>query len=86
MEFEFDQEKGDTNKQKHGINFAEAQVLWEDPDRLQVQARTQGELRWMLIGRISDKNWSAIFTIRREKIRIISVRRSRIKEVEQYEK
>ena len=86
MEFEFDPKKSDANKQKHGINFVEAQMLWEDPDRLQVQARTQGEPRWMLVGRIGNKNWSAIFTIRSDKTRIISVRRSRTEEVEQYEK
>ncbi len=42
MKFEFDPEKSETNKGKHGIDFVEAQVLWEDPDRLQVPARTQG--------------------------------------------
>ncbi len=86
MKFEFDQEKSDANKQKHGLDFVDAQVLWEDPDRLQVQAQTQGEPRLMLIGRVGDKHWSAIFTIRGDKTRIISVRRSRTKEVEQYEK
>ena len=50
-----------------------------------VPARTQGEPRLMLIGRIGDKRWSAIFTIRDDKTRIISVRRSRTKEVERYE-
>ena len=85
MKFEFDPEKSQANKAKHGIDFVEAQVLWDDPDRLQVPARTQGEPRLMLIGRIGSKHWSAIFTIRDETTRIISVRRSRSKEVEQYE-
>ena len=85
MKLEFDQKKSDANKQKHGIDFVEAQVLWQDPDRLQVPARTQGEPRFMLIGRIRDKHWSAIFTTRGGNTRIISVRRSRTKEVEQYE-
>ena len=85
MKFEFDPEKSDTNKRKHGLDFVEAQVLWEDPDRLQVPARTQGEPRLMLIGRIGDKHWSAIFTVRSDRTRIISVRRSRTKEVERYE-
>ena len=85
MKYEFDQEKSDANRRKHGIDFVEAQVLWEDPDRLQMPARTQGEPRLMLIGRIGDKHWSAIFTIRDDRTRIISVRRSRTKEVERYE-
>jgi uncharacterized protein len=85
MMFEFDSEKSEANKAKHGIDFVEAQALWEDPDRLQVPARTQGEPRLLLIGRIGDKNWSAIFTVRDDMTRIISVRRSRTKEVERYE-
>lgn len=85
MEFEFDPEKSAANKRKHGIDFVAAQALWEDPDRLQVPARTQGELRFMLIGRIQGEHWSAIFTPRAERIRIVSVRRSRTEEVDAYE-
>ena len=85
MEFEFDPRKSAANRRKHGIDFVEAQALWEDPDRLQVPARTQGEPRLMMIGRIGDKHWSAIFTRRGDRTRIISVRRSRTKEVDQYE-
>ena len=85
MEFEFDPEKSAANKRKHGIDFVAAQALWEDPDRLQVPARTQGELRFMLIGRIRGRHWSAIFTPRAERIRIVSVRRSRTEEVDAYE-
>ena len=85
MKFEFDPEKSEANKVKHGIDFVEGQALWEDPDRLQLPARTQGEPRLMLIGRLGVKHWSAIFTIRDDRTRIISIRRSRTKEVEQYE-
>ena len=85
MEFEFDPEKSEANKRKHGIDFVEAQALWEDPDRHQVPARTQGEPRLMLVGRIAGTHWSAIFTLRGETTRIVSVRRSRTKEVDQYE-
>ena len=85
MEFEFNSRKSAANRCKHGIDFVEAQALWEDPDRLQVPARTQGEPRLMMIGRIGDKHWSAIFTHRGDRTRIISVRRSRTKEVDQYE-
>ena len=85
MAFEFDPEKSVSNKLKHGIDFLVAQALWEDPDRLQVPAKTQGELRFMLIGRICGEHWSAIFTPRGEMIRIISVRRSRTREVDAHE-
>ena len=85
MKFEFDPGKSGANQRKHGMDFIAAQALWEDPDRLQVPARTQGELRFMLIGRIHGEHWSAIFTPREGRIRIISVRRSRMEEVGAYE-
>ncbi len=85
MDFEFDKRKSQVNKKKHGIDFIEAMVLWEDPDRIEIPAKTTEEPRFILIGKISDKHWSSIFTYRGEKIRIISVRRSRREEVEIYE-
>ena len=85
MEFEFDPRKSASNKKKPGIDFVEAQVLWDDPDRLEVPARTQGEKRFVLIGKIADTHWSAVFTLRAEKARIISVRRAWKQEVEAYE-
>jgi len=85
MDFEFDPNKSVTNKVKHGIDFAEAQKLWEDRDRLLVPARTQNEARFMLIGKIGQKHWSTIFTYRGETIRIISARRARKEEVNAYE-
>lgn len=85
MDFEFDPDKSATNLKKHGIDFLEAQVLWEDADRLLVPARTQGEARYMLVGKKGQKHWSAIFTYRGEAIRIISVRRARKEEVDAYE-
>ena len=85
MEFEFDNRKSEINKEKHGINFTEAQLLWEDPDRIEIPAKTVDESRSLVIGKISDKHWSGIITYRGEKIRIISVRRSREEEVEIYE-
>ncbi len=85
MEYEYDAAKSKINAAKHGVDFETAKMLWEDPDRLQVPARTQGEPRYMLIGRIEDKHWSAIFTMRGDTIRIVSVRRSRKGEVRAYE-
>ena len=85
MKFEFDNRKSQPNKKKHGIDFIEAQALWEDPDRLEIPGKTIDEPRFIVIGKISDEHWSAIVTYRVEKIRIISVRRSRREEVEIYE-
>ena len=85
MEFEFDDTKSKTNKRKHGIDFLEAQELWDDKNYLQVKARTEGEPRFLIVGLIKEKHWSAIITYREERIRIISARRSRKEEVRLYE-
>ena len=85
MEFEFDRTKSELDRRKHGIGFEEAGALWEDPDRLEVPARTTDEPRWMLIGRIGRRTWSAIFTPRGPRVRLISVRRARKEEIERYE-
>ena len=85
MEFEFDKRKSESNKKKHGIDFTEAQALWDDPDLLEIPARTTDEPRFLIVGRIKAMHWSVIVTLRGERIRIISVRRSRKEEVELYE-
>ncbi len=80
MEFEFDAEKSSVNQKKHGIDFIEAQALWEDPDLLEIPAKTIDEPRFLVVGKIEGKPW-----YRSEIIRIISVRRPRDEEVELYE-
>jgi len=85
MEFEFDIRKSETNKEKHGIDFFEAQMLWQDIDRIEIPAKTVDEPRFLVIGRIDQKYWSGIITYRGDKMRIISVRRSRREEVKIYE-
>jgi hypothetical protein len=85
MEFEFDSEKSDCNKKKHGIDFYEAQAIWDDSDSIEIPVKTSDEPRFLVIGKISGKYWSGVITYRGEKIRIISVRRSRKEEVDIYE-
>lgn len=85
MEFEYDPNKSKTNKEKHGIDFVEAQLLWGDPDLIEIPANTVDEPRYLVIGRIEKKYWSGIITYREENIRIISVRRSRKEEIGIYE-
>ena len=85
MEFEFDPAKSMANQRKHGISFSDARQLWRDPNVLVIRAKHVDEPRWMAIGLIRKKVWSAIFTRRNERIRIISVRRSRTEEVALYE-
>jgi uncharacterized DUF497 family protein len=82
---EFDDVKSQANKSKHGIDFVEAQGLWLDEMFVEIQARTEDEPRFLVVGMISGKHWSAVITYRGERVRIISVRRARIEEVELYE-
>ena len=83
--FQFDVAKSDANKAKHGIDFVEAQALWDDPELLEIPARTRDETRFLMIGQVGSKVWSAVVTWRGEEIRIISVRRARSSEVALYE-
>ena len=83
--FEFDPAKSESNRTKHGIDFAEAQRLWDDPMLLEIPAKTEDELRFLVIGLIDGKHWSAVVTHRGANIRLISVRRARTEEVVLYE-
>ena len=85
MEFEFDLRKSDKNRDKHGIDFVEAQALWDDPDLVEIPARTTDEPRYLIVGRIGEKHWSGVVAYREERIRIISVRRSRRVEIYLFE-
>jgi hypothetical protein len=85
MDFEFDGRKSQLNKSKHGIDFVEAQALWDDPELLEVPLKVDDEPRALVVGQIGEKHWSAIITYRQGRIRIISVRRSRDQERALYE-
>jgi len=86
MKFEWDENKSHSNKEKHGIAFEAATQLWNDKDRIEIQTSFPGENRSILIARIENKPWTAIFTERGDAIRIISVRRARNKEAKLYER
>lgn len=82
--FEFDPQKSESNKLKHGIDFIEAQKMWEDSNRVIIEAKTVDEKRYLMIAQLNDVIWSAIYTVRNNAIRIISVRKSRNNEKEFY--
>lgn len=84
-DFEYDDDKSQANLEKHGIDFLDAQVLWNDPDLLEISARSDDEPRFLVVGLIGRKHRSAVVTYRNGTIRLISVRRSRKREVELYE-
>ena len=82
--FEYDPDKNAANLAKHGIDFAQAQALWEDDWRLETASDGGPEQRWLVIGKIEDRHWTAIYTMRDASVRIVSVRRSRPNEVRDY--
>jgi uncharacterized DUF497 family protein len=83
--FEFDERKSRLNKLKHGIDFMEAQGLWLDERAVETAARSDVEARFVVVGLISGRHWSAFITYRGEVVRLISARRSREEEVAIYE-
>jgi len=86
VKFEYDEKKSQINKEKHNIDFVEAQKLWQDEDALVVPANiVDDETRYALISKILTKCFVAIFTIRDDIYRIISVRRCRKNEEKNYE-
>lgn len=86
MNFEYDKTKSGINKSKHNIDFEEAQKLWEDPYSFEIPSpQSEDEDRFLVLGQIDSKNYTAIITYRDTNIRIISVRCSREKETKLYE-
>ncbi len=86
MIFEWDPAKSKSNKRKHQIDFETSRGLWQDELRIEINAPHPVENRHIVIGQLHGKLWTAVFTIRGNAVRIISVRKSRKKEVELYEK
>lgn len=74
-----------SNLEKHGIDFHQAQALWQDPERLVVPAKSEQEPRQTLVARWKSKVWAAVFTERGQNVRMISVRRARDYEKAAYE-
>jgi len=87
MKFEWDSRKSNANRDKNGIDFESAKALWVDENRIEIEAPHPIEERRILIAHSQGNFGTAVFTIREEStMRLISVRRSRKKEVEVYEK
>lgn len=85
LTFKFDGKKSLSNQDKHGLNFEEIQILWQVPYLVEILAISEGEFRYLVVGKIADKHWSTVITYREGNIRIISARRSRETEVMIYE-
>ncbi len=85
MKFEWDTAKNELNLDKHGMDFETAKSIWLDENRIEIEAPYPIENRWIVIGMVQGKVWAAVYTMRKDVIRMISVRRARVKEVKLYE-
>ena len=85
MAFEYDPQKSKLNKAKHGIDYEEAQKLWDDPECIGFPGREVDEDRFALLAMLKGKLWVAFYTYRNDRIRIISTRRARTNERSLYE-
>ncbi|MFA4829768.1 MAG: BrnT family toxin [Thermodesulfovibrionales bacterium] len=86
MKFEWDDVKSRANREKHGIDFETARELWLDEDRVEIEAPHPVEKRNIIIAKLQGKLWTAVYTMRSNAVRIISVRRSQEKEEKLYGK
>lgn len=86
MKFEWDYAKSRANREKHSIDFETAKELWLDEDRIEIETPHPVEKRQIIIAKLHGKLWTAVYTMRSNAVRIISVRRSRGKEEKLYGK
>ncbi len=84
MEFEYDPSKSELNREKHGIDFEQAKALWAGRV-VEAKLPYDDETRWLVIGMIDGKHYSAVITYRADTLRLISVRRSRTQERRLYD-
>ena len=76
MDFEWDENKQQSNIEKYGIDFVDAVKIWLGPTRVIQSSSTSGEIRWLAIGLYNNVEIAVVFTMRGDVRRIISARRA----------
>ena len=84
--FVYNVAKSRANLRKHGIDFEEAQRLWDDRYGLMKTVRCRGEDRRVLVARYAGSCWTAVYTERLGAVRLISVRRATKREMGSYDR
>jgi uncharacterized DUF497 family protein len=85
ISFEYDHNKSHSNKYKHGIDFEEAQALFDEAMVTLSVNHIMDEVRFVAINKLGTKYFTIIYTYRDDNIRLISTRRSRKNEEKAYE-
>lgn len=78
IEFEWDDNKDQINRQKHGVSFEVAKQIFDDPLALPFEdvEHSQKEVRYKMIGLSRVGLLMVSFTYRKQRVRIISARRA----------
>ena len=85
MKFEWDERKNQSNIAKHGIDFNDSKFIFEKPLLLRTDDRKNyKEERFIGLGKLEDLVVVLVFTRRKNKIRIISVRKGNKQERKMY--
>jgi hypothetical protein len=91
MQFEWSEHKSRINRQKHGISFEAATLVFRDPLVLSHYDRCyHDEERWQAIGLVETKLIFVVYTVgerfygEEEIIRIISARQASAREARRY--
>ncbi len=82
--FEWDDSKTQSNQEKLGISFDQAQVVFEDQQRIVQRSPRNKETRWKTVGLIFGVLFTVVYTLRRSAVRLISARRASRREVRAY--
>lgn len=86
MQFEFDEAKAQSNREKHGLSFELAAYVFADPNRIELPdlRRAYGEERFITIGAIQGRVVVVVYTCRDGAIRLISARKANAREQKKY--
>ena len=84
MDFEWDPKKARSNPAKHGVSFKKATQVFGDEYALELYDNSEGEERFVIIGRVGLAVLVVVYTERNARIRIISARRATAHEEEAY--
>lgn len=85
MSFEWDEYKRHSNLKRHHLDFRDVQAVFEEKHIIVPSSQDHGEQRFLAIGKLDGKFVTVVYTMRSEKHRIISFRRSRDAEKRRYQ-
>ena len=85
VEVDWDPDKADAHGRKHRVSFADAAIALEDPNALTIRDDHAGELRYVTLGLDAEARLLVVvYTMRSQRVRLISARRATAAERRQY--